>query len=121
MSEREHGQQRRIACLISKVILELAACQLRAGCRFRSDKTGLLSFQDIVTHEGEGDAAEVGTSAEATDHHIGILTCQLHLLLGFQTDDSLMQGDMAQDGTERVFAVGCHACQLDGFGDGSTQ
>ena len=121
MSQGEHRQQRGIACLIAKVVLELAACQFRTRGGLGCNETGLLAFEDVVPHEGEGDAAEVGTTAKAANHHIGIFACHRHLLFCLQADNRLMQGDVAQHGAEGVFAVRRGACQFDGFGDCRTQ
>ena len=74
-----------------------------------------------MAHEWECDTAEIGTAAKARDNRVGIFTGHFHLFLGFQPDDGLMQGDVAQYRPERVFAIRGRACQFDGFRDGRTQ
>ena len=74
-----------------------------------------------MAHEGEGDTAKVGTSSEAGDDGVGIFTRHFHLLFGFQSDDGLVQGHVAQYGAEGIFAVGSGLCQLYGFGNGCSQ
>ena len=59
VSEGEHGQQGCVAGFVAKVILEHAACEFRARGRFGCDELRLLAVEDVVAHEGEGDAAEV--------------------------------------------------------------
>ena len=121
MADRVHREQGSHARLIAEVILELAPRQFRTGGRFRCDETRLLAFLDVVTHEGIGDAAEVGAAAEARDDDIRILARQRHLLLRLQADDSLMQAHMIQHGTERVLAVRRRNGQLDGLRNRAAQ
>ena len=52
-----------------------------------------------MAHERETDAAEVGTAAETADDDVWIFTRHFHLFLGFQPDDGLVQGDVAQYAT----------------------
>ena len=49
-----------------------------------------------MAHERETDAAEVGAASETADDDVRIFTRHFHLFLGFQADDGLMQGDVAQ-------------------------
>ena len=77
-----HRDQRRIARLVAKVILELATRQLRAGSRLGGDDAHLFVLDQLVAQEGERDAREVGSATEAADHDVGILARHLHLLLG---------------------------------------
>ena len=121
VSQCEHGQQGCVACFVAIVVAELSACQLGAGGGFGGDVACLSAVEDGVAHEGEGDAAEIGASAEAGDDHVGVFAGQGHLFFGFEADDGLVQGDVAQDGAEGVFAVGGGAGQFDGFGDGGAQ
>ena len=74
-----------------------------------------------MAHEGEGDTTKVGTSSEASDDGVGVFTRHFHLLFGFQSDDGLMQGHVAQYGAEGICAVGSGLCQLYGFGNGCSQ
>lgn len=121
MSQCKHRQQRSIPGFIAEVILEFTACQLRTGGRFGGDETCFLSFKDGMAHEWECDTAEIGTAAKARDNRVGIFTGHFHLFLGFQSDYSLMQGDVAQYGAECIFTVGSGACQFDSLGNSRTQ
>ena len=95
MSQRVHRQQWRIASLVAKVVLKLTTCQFRTRIRLCSDEARLLAILDVVTHEWESDTAEVGSTTEASNHHVWIFTCHLHLLLSLKADDRLMQRYMA--------------------------
>ena len=86
-----HREERSESGLVTKVILELTAGELRAGRRLGCNEAGLLSFLDLVTHEWEGDATEVATSTEAGNHDVWILACHFHLLLCFEADNSLVE------------------------------
>ena len=44
-----------------------------------------------MTHEWEGDAAEVATASETGNDNIGIFSSHFHLLLGFETDNGLVE------------------------------
>ena len=121
VAEGEHRQQRRVARLVAEVVTELSARQLRARRRLGGDKARFLPFEDIVAHERERDTPEIRPAAEAADHDVGILAGHLHLFLGLEADHRLVQRHMAQDRTQRIFAVrGAHR-QLDRLGDGGTQ
>ena len=48
MSEREHRQQRRVACLVAKIVAEHAARQFRTRVRFGGDETRLFARQDAA-------------------------------------------------------------------------
>ena len=119
VTQREHGQQRRVASLVAKVVAELAACQLRTAVRLSSNELSLLAVEDVVAHEGESNAAEVGAATEAGNHHIGIFTSHLHLLLSLQTDDGLVQTHVVQHGAKRIFAIRRGRCQLNSLRNGS--
>ena len=121
VAQREHGEQRRVASLIAKVVLELAACQLRTALWLGSNELGGLAVLDVVTHKGEGDAAEVATAAKAGNHHVGIFASHSHLLLGLQSDDGLMERHMVEHRTQRVFAVGRGGGQFHGLADGCAE
>ena len=74
-----------------------------------------------MTHEGEGDTAKVGASSEAGDDRIGIFAGHLHLFLGLQTDDGLMQCHVVEHTSQRVLAVGRGGGEFYGLGDGCAQ
>ena len=113
MTQGIHGQQRGVSCYIAKVILEHAMGQFRTTGWLGCYETGLLAFQNIVTHEGEGNTTEIRTTAKASYDNIGIFTRLLHLFLCLQSDNSLMQGNMAQHRAKRIFTVGGIHGQLD--------
>ena len=121
VAEGEHREERRVARLVAVVVLEVSAGQFRAGCRFGRHVARLAPFLDGVAHEGEADAAEVGAAAEASDDDIGVFAGHFHLFFRLEADDGLVQGDVAHDGAERVFAVWCFARQFHGFRDGRAQ
>ena len=121
MSQSKHRNQRCITSLISEVILELTASQLRTRSRFGSYNTNILAFFQFMTDKWEGNTGEVRTTTKATDHYIRIFSSHFHLLFSFQTNDCLMQHHMIHDTTQRIFAVRCTHCQLDCFGNSSTQ
>ena len=77
-------QQRGIAGLVAEVVTELTAGELRTAIGLGGNELGFLSVQQVVTHEGEGDSTEVGTTTKAANHHIGIFACHGHLLLCLQ-------------------------------------
>ena len=95
MPQCKHRQQRGISGFVAKVILEFTTGQFRTRSRFGSNVSGLFSIQDSVAHKGETDSSKIGTTTKATDNHVGIFACHFHLLFGFQTDNRLMQCDMA--------------------------
>ena len=88
---------------------------------FISEKLGLLAVEDIMTHEGESDTTEVAATTETSNHCVGIFTCHGHLLLGFKTDDGLVQTHVVEHRAKGVFTVRRGGCQLYCFGDGGTQ
>ena len=122
MAQGEHRQQRRVAGLVAKVVFKLATGEFRTAVRLCGDELCVfVRAVEDVAHEGEGNAAEVGTATEAGDHLVGILPGHLHLLLSFQSDDGLMEGDMVQHRAQRVFTSRCGGGQLDGLRDRCTQ
>ncbi len=74
-----------------------------------------------MPHERVGDSAEIRASAEAGHNDVRIFPGQLHLLLGLQSDDGLVQTDVVQYGSERVLAVRGADRQLDGLRDGASE
>ena len=121
VAQGKHGKERGHAGLVAKVILEFSLGQLGAGVRFGRNEAGLLAVLDVVPHEREGQAAEVGAAAEAGNHDIRILAGQGHLLFGFQADDGLVQAHVVEHGAQGILAVrGAHG-QFDGLGDGAAQ
>ena len=121
VAQGEHGQQRRIACLVAEVVAELTAGELRTAVGLGSNKFGVALAAQVVTHEGERNAAEVGTATEAADDNVGVFACHLHLLLSLETDNGLMESDVVEHGSEGVFAVGRSGCQLNGLADGGAE
>ena len=121
MSQREHGDKRRVSGFVAKVILEDTAGELGAGGRLGRNDAEILPFFQLVAQEGEGDAREVRTATEAGDNHIGIFSGHFHLLFGFESDDRLMQHHMVEHTAQRIFAVGRLHGQFHGFGDGGSQ
>src|SRR5574344_2399400 len=108
-----HRQQRSISGFITEVVFELTSCQFRTTLRFGSDKLSLFAIENVMTHERESNAAEVGTAPEAGDDHIRIFAGHLHLFFSLKTDDSLMKGDMTQNRTQCIFTVRCRGSQFD--------
>ena len=74
-----------------------------------------------MPHKGKGQTAKVAAATKATYHHIGVFFGHSHLLFGFKSDDSLVQCNMVEHRTERVFAVGCGGSQLHGLADSRTK
>ena len=124
MSQCVHRQQRCISGLIAEIIAELAAGELGTtrglgGHEARMVFTRLAG--DFMAHERERDTAEIAATAETGDNHVGIFPGHLHLLLGLQTDNRLMESHMVQHRTQTVFTVGGGAGQLHGFGNSRPQ
>ena len=119
MAQREHGQQGCVACLVAKVVAELSAGELRAAVGLGGNELSVgVPAAQLVAHEGEGDATEVAAAAEASDDHVGILAGHLHLLLGLQADDGLVQAHVVEHGAKHIFTMRCGGGQLYGFRDG---
>ena len=116
-----HGQQWRVAGLVAEVVAELSSGELGAAVGLCGDELGLLAVEQVVAHEGEGDASEVGASSEASDDDIGILAGHLHLLLGLKADDGLVQPHVVEHGAEGILTVGRGGGQLYGLGDGGAE
>ena len=115
--QREHRQQRRIAGFVSEVVAEDSARELRAGVGLGRDVARLSAFLERVAHERERDAAEIRSAAEAADDQVGVFACHFHLFFGLETDDRLVQRDVAQHRAERVLAVRRAHRQLDRLRD----
>lgn len=121
VAECEHGQQRGVAGFVAVVVSEDAACQFGARVRFGGDEAGMSFAGEIVAHKWETDSAKIRAAAEAGDYDVGIFAGLRHLFLGLQADDGLMEGYMAENGAEGVFAVGSGASQFNGFGNGCAE
>ena len=93
----------------------------RAGGRLDGDDAGLLALLDVLAHEREGDAGEVGAAAHAADHEVGIGAGQLHLLEGFLADDGLMEQHVVEHRAQRVVGVVALSGHFDRFADGDAQ
>ncbi len=91
MTQCEHGQQRSVACLVAEVVTELSASKFRTAVGLGSNKLCCLAVLQVMTHEGEGDTAEVRTTTETANDDVGIFASHLHLLLCLETDDGLVQ------------------------------
>ncbi len=121
VAEGVHWEERGVACDISEVVLEYAVCEFRAACGFCGYETDFLSVFNCVAHEGERDSAEVGATAEAGDYYVGVFASHFHLFFSFEADDCLVECDVAEDGAECVFAVGCGHGEFYGFGYGGAE
>ena len=105
MAQREHRQQWGISGLVAKVVAELTACELRTAVGLGCDELCVTLTAQVMTHEGEGDTTEIGTTTEAADHDVGVFACHRHLLLCLQADDGLVESYVIQHGAERLFTV----------------
>ena len=112
MTQRVHRYQRSVARLIAVVIREAPSCELGAGARLHRYVAGGGTVAESVAEEGEDHPAEVGSAAEAGDHHIRLLSCQLHLSLSLQPDDCLVESHMIHHRPKEVLGIGRGACQL---------
>src|SRR5690554_2214811 len=121
VAQRVHGNQRGVPGLVAEIVFELTTRQLGTRGRFHGYKPGVFVSRHVMAEEGEGDAREVRTAPEATDHHVGIIVRHLHLFLGFQPDDGLVKRHVVEHASQGVFTLGCLHRQLDRFGDGSAQ
>ena len=123
VAEGEHREQGSVAGLVAEVIFEDTACEFGARSGFGGDEAGVLggTSVEVVAHEREGDAAEVGAAAEAGDHHVGIFAGHGHLFLGFEADDSLVECYVAEHRAEGVFTSGSCGGEFYGFGDGGAE
>ena|SRR5574344_101775 len=81
MTQSKHWQQWSVTCLITEIILELTASQLRTALRLCSNKLSMALACEVVTEEWEGNTTKVTTTTETSNHLIRILTCHRHLLL----------------------------------------
>ncbi len=121
MAQGIHRQQRRVASLVTEVVAELAASQFRTAVGFCSDELSVLAVEQIVAHEGEGDASEVAASTETANDDVGIFACHLHLLLSLKADDGLVKTYVVEHGAQRIFTIRCCGGQLNSLGDGCSQ
>lgn len=123
VAEGEHREQGSVAGFVAEVIFEDAACEFGARSGFGGDEAGFLGCAavEIVAHEGEGDAAEVGAAAEAGNHHVGIFAGHGHLFLGFEADDGLVESHVAEHRAEGVFTSGSCGGEFHGLGDGGAE
>lgn len=53
MSEREHRDERCVTSLVAEIVLEHAACQLRARLRFGGDEARVALSAEVVAHKRE--------------------------------------------------------------------
>ena len=74
-----------------------------------------------MTHERQGQAAEVGAAAKAGNHYVRIFAGQGHLFLCLKADNRLVQAHVIEHGTKGVFTVRGGDCQFDGLGDGTAK
>ena len=102
--QRVHFQQRRGGRRVAEVIQIHAAGQRRACFGLDGDDANLLALE-LVRQEGERQPGHVAPPADAPDHHVRILTGQLHLPAGLQADDGLMQEDVIQHAAQRVLRI----------------
>ena len=116
-----HREQWGVTSLVAEVVAELTAGEFRTAVRLGCNELGVALTTQVVTHEGEGDTTEVGTTAEAADHDIRIFASHLHLLFGLQADDGLVETYVVQHGAERVFTVRCSGGELYSLRDSCTQ
>ena len=93
----------------------------RAGGRLDRDDAGLLALLDVLAHEREGDAGEVGAATDARHDEVGIGAGQLHLLEGFLADDRLVEHDVVEHRAERVVRVVALSGDFDRLADGDAQ
>ena len=54
-----HREQRGVTSLVAEVVAELSASELRAAVGLGCDELCVALTTQVVTHEGEGDTAEV--------------------------------------------------------------
>jgi len=120
MAEGVHLHQRRVAGDIAEVIGIDTLGQARAGTRLGRHQAHLLARR-FIGEEGEGGAGEVGAAAAAGEHHVGIVTDLLELLLGFQADHRLVQADVVEHGAEAVIGVLARGRFFHRFGDGKAK
>ena len=121
VAECVHREERCVACYVAEVVLEDSVGELRTAGWFGCYEACLLAFEDVVAHEGEGYASEVGAAAEASDDDVWVFACFLHLLFGFESDDCLVEGYVTEYGAEGVLAVGGVDGKFDGLGDGCAE
>ena len=76
-----------------------------------------LPALESVGNKRIGQAGKVGTSADAPDHDVGILTGHLHLLLGLEADHGLVKEYVVDDGAQRVLGIVMRRGVLHRFGD----
>src|SRR2546422_11758377 len=96
MPESIHFQQRRLLCMISKVVPVLTLGKVGRGCGLGCKKSALSLAPDNLSREEQNEASKVASSAQTTNHHLRLLVDQVELFHRLQTDNSLMYENMIQ-------------------------
>ena len=76
---------------------------------------------ELFADKGKAQTREVRSSADAPDHDIWPGVSHIELFQRFLADDRLMQQDVVENGTERIFRILARGCVFDGFGDGDSE
>ena len=58
-----------------------------------------------MAHKWHGYTAKVTATAKASNNHIRVITCQIHLFLSLQTNDRLVNHHMVQHTAKGIFCV----------------
>ena len=91
VAERVHLDQRRQADRVAEVVGVAAAGQGRAGFGLDGEDARRAALAQLLADERKGQPGEVRAAADAADHHVGVLPCEVHLLERFLADDRLVQ------------------------------
>ncbi len=97
------GDRRHLGSIpVVKIINALG--QGRAGSRLNRQNPNIFTIC-LIRHKRESDPREVGTTTVTTDHHVGVVAGDLHLLLGLKTNHGLVHTDMVKHAPQRITGI----------------
>ena len=94
--------------------------QRRATGRFYRQETDILAIR-LVRNKRKGNTGKVGSAAMTTNNHVRIITGNLHLLLGFEANNRLVQTNMIQHTTKSITGILVCRCIFNRFTDSNPQ
>ena len=121
MAQRVHRNQRRVASLVAKVVLEFATSEFWARCRFGGNEARVALTAQVVAHKWERNARKIAATAKAPNHHIGIFASHFHLLLRLQANHGLVESHMVEHRSKHILAVGRGARQFHSLRNGGAE
>ncbi len=121
VAEGVHRQEGCQPDSVPEVVAESAAREFRTGFGFDGDDAEVFPVAQFAAEKGEGNACEVGASAEAADDDVGFGAGFFHLEECLFADDSLMEQHVVEDAADGVVGFGIFRSHLDGFGYGDAE